>query len=101
MTATVKRLATTLLMLAAELVVAGQPRVAIIIDDLGYTLDAGQRAIALPGPGSLTEPNELKTSSVLPHDVAISLRPVHVSGPMLSSVGGALSVVLVTLTCQR
>ena len=50
MTATFKRLATVLLMLAAELVVAGQPRVAIIIDDLGYTLDAGQRAIALPGP---------------------------------------------------
>ncbi len=39
-----------LLMLAAELVIAGPPRVAIIIDDLGYALDAGQRAIALPGP---------------------------------------------------
>lgn len=50
MTATVKRFATALLILAAELVVAGQPRVAIIIDDLGYALDAGRRAIALPGP---------------------------------------------------
>ena len=29
---------------------AGQARVAIIIDDLGYRLDAGRRAIALPGP---------------------------------------------------
>lgn len=29
---------------------AGQARVAIIIDDLGYQLDAGRRAIALPGP---------------------------------------------------
>jgi polysaccharide deacetylase 2 family uncharacterized protein YibQ len=27
-----------------------QPRIAIIIDDLGYRLDAGQRAIELPGP---------------------------------------------------
>ncbi len=27
-----------------------QPRVAIIIDDLGYHLEAGRRAIALPGP---------------------------------------------------
>ena len=28
----------------------GEARVAIIIDDLGYRLDAGRRAIALPGP---------------------------------------------------
>ena len=27
-----------------------QPRIAIIIDDLGYRLDAGRRAIELPGP---------------------------------------------------
>lgn len=27
-----------------------EPRVAIIIDDLGYQLEAGRRAIALPGP---------------------------------------------------
>lgn len=29
---------------------AAKPRIAIIIDDLGYRLDAGERAIALPGP---------------------------------------------------
>ncbi len=46
-------LATMLLLLVAGLAVAGQPRVAIIIDDLGYGLDEGQRAIALPGPISL------------------------------------------------
>jgi len=39
-----------LLLIASHTVVAGQPRVAIIIDDLGYHLEAGQRAIALPGP---------------------------------------------------
>ena len=31
-------------------VAKSQPRIAIIIDDLGYRLDAGQRAIGLPGP---------------------------------------------------
>lgn len=39
-----------LLLVAAHSIAAGQPRVAIIIDDLGYQLEAGQRAIALPGP---------------------------------------------------
>lgn len=52
MIATLKRLAAVLLMLSAALAVAGPPRIAIIIDDLGYGLDAGQRAIALPGPVS-------------------------------------------------
>lgn len=50
MTAAIKTCIAVLLMLAAGLVVAGPPRVAIIIDDLGYALDAGRRAIALPGP---------------------------------------------------
>lgn len=50
MTAGIKACIAVLLMLAAGLVVAGPPRVAIIIDDLGYALDAGRRAIALPGP---------------------------------------------------
>ena len=50
MTAAIKTCIAVLLMLAAGLVVAGPPRVAIIIDDLGYALDAGKRAIALPGP---------------------------------------------------
>mgnify|MGYP001817066765 FL=1 len=43
-------LSAIVLLVAAFNVQAGQPRVAIIIDDLGYRLDAGQRAIALPGP---------------------------------------------------
>ena len=50
MTAAIKACVAVLLMLAAGLVVAGPPRVAIIIDDLGYALDVGRRAIALPGP---------------------------------------------------
>jgi uncharacterized protein len=29
---------------------ADEPRLALIIDDLGYSLDSGRRAIALPGP---------------------------------------------------
>lgn len=39
------------LLLVAPALAAGQlPRIAIIIDDLGYQLGAGQRVIALPGP---------------------------------------------------
>ncbi len=38
-----------LLAVFCDVAVAG-PRIAIIIDDLGYELDAGQRTIALPGP---------------------------------------------------
>ncbi len=33
-------------------VATGTPRIAIIIDDLGYGLNAGRRAIDLPGPVS-------------------------------------------------
>lgn len=44
------RVTAMLLLIALHSVAAGQPRVAIIIDDLGYQLEAGQRAISLPGP---------------------------------------------------
>lgn len=40
-----------LLSLSFSTLAAGQlPKIAIIIDDLGYQLEAGHRAIALPGP---------------------------------------------------
>ena len=39
-----------LLLLASGSDAISPPRIAIIIDDLGYRLDAGRRAIALPGP---------------------------------------------------
>lgn len=43
-------LAASMLIVATHALAAGgQPRVAIIIDDLGYQLEAGKRAIALPG----------------------------------------------------
>ena len=41
-----------LLSLAGGSAATSQPRIAIIIDDLGYRLAAGQRAIQLPGPVS-------------------------------------------------
>ena len=44
------RLAAMMLLLASAPTLAGQPRVAIIIDDLGYQFEAGRRAIELPGP---------------------------------------------------
>ena len=46
-----KTLLAVLLTALATPLAAGQiPRIAIIIDDLGYELVAGERAIALPGP---------------------------------------------------
>ena len=39
-----------LLMLAGQAGMAANARIAIIIDDLGYALEAGRRAIDLPGP---------------------------------------------------
>jgi len=43
-------LAATMLLVATHTGAGAQARVAIIIDDLGYQLDVGRRAIALPGP---------------------------------------------------
>lgn len=45
-------IACLLAMLGTVAIAADRPRIAIIIDDLGYQLDAGRRAIALPGPVS-------------------------------------------------
>ena len=46
-----RTLLVVLLTLLSVPLAAGQlPRIAIIIDDLGYQIDAGRRAIALPGP---------------------------------------------------
>ena len=43
-------IAALLLALASGSTATSPPQIAIIIDDLGYRLDAGQRAIRLPGP---------------------------------------------------
>ncbi len=50
MTASRLCLLALLALLASGSAAISQPRIAIIIDDLGYRLDAGQRAIGLPGP---------------------------------------------------
>ena len=44
------RAAAILLLLASQSFAQSAPRIAIIIDDLGYHLAAGHRAVALPGP---------------------------------------------------
>ena len=44
------RAAAILMLLASQSFAQSAPRIAIIIDDLGYHLAAGQRAVALPGP---------------------------------------------------
>ncbi len=41
-----------LLLVTSGPLASNPPRIAIIIDDLGYALEAGQRAIQLPGPVS-------------------------------------------------
>lgn len=43
-------IARAVMLIAAAGCAAASPRIAIIIDDLGYGLAAGERAIALPGP---------------------------------------------------
>ena len=43
-------LAAGMTLLAVQSAAEPSPRIAIIIDDLGYQLEAGRRAIALPGP---------------------------------------------------
>lgn len=49
----VRVVATALVLLLASSTVANDPpRIAIIIDDIGYRYDAGKRAIELPGPVS-------------------------------------------------
>ena len=49
-----RRLLATLLLILAGAAHAETPRVAIIIDDLGYHLANGKRAIDLPGPVALS-----------------------------------------------
>jgi polysaccharide deacetylase 2 family uncharacterized protein YibQ len=48
------RLAALLILLLSSVALADAPRVAIIIDDLGYHLANGQRAIRLPGPVAMS-----------------------------------------------
>ncbi len=50
MTRIVFHIAAAVVLFASQSLAESQPRIAIIIDDLGYQLDAGRRAIDLPGP---------------------------------------------------
>ena len=45
-----RRAALVFLLVASPGLAAAAPRIAIIIDDLGYGLEAGKRALSLPGP---------------------------------------------------
>lgn len=58
-------------LLAAQSVASVPPRIAIIIDDLGYQLAAGRRAIELPGP------------------IAFAILPRTPSGPALARFANA------------
>jgi uncharacterized protein len=59
------------LTLAVQTAMAAPPRIAIIIDDLGYALEAGRRAIDLPGPVAyaiLPDTPRGRTLAVTAHD---------------------------------
>ena len=49
-----RRLSALLLLFLSSVALADAPRVAIIIDDLGYHLANGKRAIGLPGPVAMS-----------------------------------------------
>ncbi len=83
-------LATTIMSLTAHSAAYSPPRIAIIIDDLGYQLAAGRRAIDIPGPLAFavlpgTPKGELLARIAHSHGkevlLHLPLEPVEYSGP--------------------
>lgn len=89
-------LAALLLWLASAAWSAEPPRLVIIIDDLGYGLDAGRRATALPGKVNLSILPETPNGATLAHLGMAAGKEILLHAPM-SSVndkplgGGALT----------
>lgn len=73
---------TLLLLLASASVATGTPRIAIIIDDLGYRLNAGRRAIELPGPVSFAVLPGTPRASVLANQAFESGKEVLLHLPL-------------------
>ncbi len=90
-------LAAIALSMMAQSAAYAPPRIAIIIDDLGYQLAAGRRAIDLPGPlafAVLPQTPEGELLAKIAHDkgkevlLHLPLEPVEYSGP--AEPGGIL-----------
>ncbi|NIA26984.1 MAG: divergent polysaccharide deacetylase family protein [Desulfobulbaceae bacterium] len=90
-------LAAIALSLMAQSAAYAPPRIAIIIDDLGYQLAAGRRAIDLPGPlafAVLPQTPKGELLATIAHDkgkevlLHLPLEPVEYSGP--AEPGGIL-----------
>lgn len=78
-------------------IAAEAPRIAIIIDDLGYQLSAGRRAIALPGPVSYAILPDAPRASMLARAANAEGKDILVHLPMqatLDSPGDAAGVTL-------
>lgn len=78
------------------------PQIAIIIDDLGYALDAGERAIALPGPVSYAILPGAPRAARLARAANASGKEILVHLPMQALVEpGATEPINVTLDMSR
>lgn len=91
-------------LLAAPAAVCGTaaaPRIAIIIDDLGYKLSAGRRAIALPGPVSYAILPHAPRASALARAANAEGKEVLVHLPMQAAADRPTDAPGVTLDMSR
>lgn len=80
---------------------ADAPRIAIIIDDLGYQLSAGRRAIALPGPVSYAILPDAPRAAVLARDAHAVGKEILVHLPMQAAADELGDAPGVTLDMSR
>lgn len=80
---------------------AEAPRIAIIIDDLGYQLSAGRRAIALPGPVSFAILPHAPRAAMLARAANAAGKEVLVHLPMQAAADRSEEAPGVTLDMSR
>ena len=75
-------------LLAGAAASADPPRIAIIIDDLGYQLAAGRRAIMLPGPVAFSFLPFTPRAAALAHDAHVQGKEVLLHLPLQAGMDG-------------